>query len=256
MSTPQQHSSAGLGWVTLDDGVAYSRAWLTTNTPGLFAAWGRAQTEQQRQRLVAEIQQVAAAVESAGRRDPRQEYVTVRIQWAETTRYEAELYLDPNSREDEIWSEIANLPDAERRTLDITDEDNRIISVVDLDGDGIASVVERHISDGNTVDWGDLADSIDEQIAESPGWPALNAALTAAAASGYDVAAGLPQLAEQAPLSVHDPARELHYRFRSSGPTELRCTGGAGSDQSAQPPRRDQPPQCAAQAARVSTPGI
>ena len=255
MSTPpQQRSSAGLGWVTLDDGVVYSRAWLTTNTPGLFAAWGRAQTQQQRQRLVAEIQQVAAAMESVGK--PREEYVPVRIQWAETTRYEAELYLVPNSSEDEIWSEIANLPDEQRRTLDVTDEDNRIISVVDLDGDGIASVLERATGDGNTVDWGDLADSIDEQIAESPGWPALNAALTAAAASGYDVAAGLPQLAEQAPLPVHDPAGELHHRLLNTTAGPSSGDDGAGSDQSAQPPRREEPPRYASTPALTSVPGV
>ena len=45
MSTPQQRG-AGLGWVTLDDGVAYATAWLTATTLALFAAWERAQTQQ------------------------------------------------------------------------------------------------------------------------------------------------------------------------------------------------------------------
>lgn len=67
-----------------------------------MAAWVRAHTERQRQRLVAEIQQVAAAVESVGKRDPHEEYLTVQIQWAETTRYAAELCPDPNSSDDEI----------------------------------------------------------------------------------------------------------------------------------------------------------
>jgi hypothetical protein len=72
---------------------------LPTNLPGPFATWERARTKQRRQ-LVAEIQQVAAAVESANTRDPHQEYVTVRMQRAETTRYEAQLHLDPNGSED------------------------------------------------------------------------------------------------------------------------------------------------------------
>ena len=45
---------------------------------------------------------MAAAVESVGKRDPREEYLTVQIQWAETTRYAAELCPDPNSSDDEI----------------------------------------------------------------------------------------------------------------------------------------------------------
>jgi hypothetical protein len=231
MSTPPPRGS--LGWVTLEDGVAFSRAWLTSNTPGLFAAWERSQSQQQR--LAAQIQQAAAIAESAEPTDPRDEYGMVRIQWAETIRYEASLFLVQDSSADQIWSELATLPAAERRTLDITDDDNTIISIVDLDGDGVASVLERSIGAGTTVDWGDVADSIDEQIAESPSWAALNAALAAAAAAGYDVAAHLPQLAEQAPLPNHDPAAELHYRLISAGAAPVAGDTGQDSAQSAPP---------------------
>jgi hypothetical protein len=148
----------GLGWVTLAEGVDMSRAWLSADTPQLFTAGQQAQNAQRRLQLAQQIQQVAAATESdrgqdpgGNPDDPRNGYVNIRIQWAETTRYEADFYVSPYSTDEQLWTEIGMVPDALRRTLDVTDADNSIVSIVDLDGDGIASVLERAISAGNTV---------------------------------------------------------------------------------------------------------
>ena len=62
------------------------------------------------------------------------------------------------------------------------------------------------------VDWGDVADSINERIAESPSWPELNTALTLAQDTGLDVTAALTRLASD-PLPRHDPAAELRRRL-------------------------------------------
>lgn len=86
--------------------------------------------------------------------------------------------------------------------------------MVELGSDGIASVLELDLSDGNTLG---LADSVDQPIAERPGWARAQRATGPRRASGYDVAAGLPYLAEQAPRPTHDPAGELHYRLLTLG---------------------------------------
>lgn len=103
----------GLGWVTLAEGVDMSRTWLAAHTPHLFTAWQQTQNAQQRLQIAQQIQQVAAEAESdrgqgAGedRHDPSNEYVNLRIQWAETTRYEADFYLSPYSTDEQLWSEI------------------------------------------------------------------------------------------------------------------------------------------------------
>jgi hypothetical protein len=226
----------GLGWVTLAEGVDMSRAWLSAHTPQLFTAWQQAQNAQQRLQLAQQIQQVAAATESDRGQDPddpRNEYVNIRIQWAETTRYEADLYVSPYSTDEQLWTEIGRVPDALRRTLDVTDVDNTIVSVVDLDGDGVASVLERAISAANTVstpdDWADLADSVHERLAEGPDWPPLSAALDRAAAAGYDVAANLPRLAEQDALPERHRARELQYRLMAECDAALVSAGDASA---------------------------
>jgi hypothetical protein len=230
----------GLGWVTLAEGVDMSRAWLSAHTPQLFTAWQQAQNAQRRLQLAQQIQQVAAATESDRGQDPgenpddpRNEYVNIRIQWAETTRYEADFYVSPYSTDEQLWTEIGMVPDALRRTLDVTDADNSIVSIVDLDGDGIASVLERAVSAGNTVstpdDWADLAVSIDERLAEGPDWPALAAALDRAAAAGYDVAADLPRLAYQDALPERHPARELQYRLMADCDAALVSAGDASA---------------------------
>jgi len=230
----------GLGWVILAEGVDMSRAWLAAHTPQLFTAWQQTQKAQQRLQIAQQIQQVAAEAESDRGLDPREdpddpsnEYVNVRIQWAETTRYEADFYLSPYSTDEQLWSEIGMAPDALRRTLDVTDADNTLVSIVDLDGDGVASVLERSISAGNTVsspdDWAGLAHSIDSRLTEGSDWPALAAALDRAAASGYDVAANLPRLAAEAALPDRHPARELLYRLMADCDAALVSAGDASA---------------------------
>jgi hypothetical protein len=150
---------------------------------------------------------------------------------------------------------LANLPDGQRRTLDLVDSDNRIVSVVDLDGDGHIDAYEMSISAGNVItDWGDAADGIDEAIAESPSWPQLNAALTSGAAAGYDVETALALLATHAPLPAHDPAGELYYRLLNAGVAEVAGDSGAGAGQP--PPRRDEQPGYTSDAPRAAAPGI
>lgn len=201
------------------------------------------------------LQQMQAAAADRREDEREHEYVNVRVQWAETTRYEADLYIDPWSSEDVIWSELANLPDGQRRTLDLVESDNRIVSVVDLDGDGHIDAYEMSISAGNVItDWGDAADRVDESIAESPSWSQLNAALTSAAAAGYDVETGLALLATLAPLPAHDPAGELYHRLLSSGAAEVAGDSGAGARQPL--PRRDEQPGYGAEAPHISAPAI
>jgi hypothetical protein len=206
----------GLGWITLTDGVTMHSAWLTTRVPDLFTAWQQAQTAQQRMQTARMIQDAAADATA-----PPDQYDHVRIQWAETRRYEADIYLSPYATDAEIWAGITTLTDAQKRTLDLTDDDGNILSVIDLDldGDGRPSVLERAISAGNVVswiaprDWTDLAATIDERLTQSPDWPALSSALDRAAASGYDVENKLPQLAARDDLPERHPARDLQYRL-------------------------------------------
>ena len=243
MTSPRQHSSsAGLGWVDLEDGVTFSRAWLTTNTPGLFAAWEHAQTQEHRHRLAAQIQQAARLAESTDDRAPCPDYVGVIVQWAETTRYEAEFYLDPTTDADALWSEIADLPNGQRRTLGITNTDNRIISVVALDRDTALNFAEKSPASTSMIDFGDVADSIDERIAESAGWPALNRDLNTAARHGYDAAAMLAALAAKTPLPKYDAAAELRYRLIETAAMPSTVDNGHFIYQTGQPPRRNEGP--------------
>src|SRR6266496_1178828 len=210
----QPREDHGLGWITLTDGVTMHSAWLTTRVPDLFTAWQQAETAQQRMQTARMIQDAAADATA-----PPDQYDHVRVQWAETRRYEADVYLSPYATDAEIWAGISTLTDAQKRTLDITEDDGNILSVVDLDGDGRPSVLERALSAGNVVswiatrDWTDLAATIDERLTQGPDWPALSSALDRAAASGYDVETNLPRLAARDDLPERHPARDLQYRL-------------------------------------------
>ncbi len=106
------------------------------------------------------------------------------------------------------------------------------------------------------TDWGDVADGIDERIAESATWPALNAALmTAAACTGYDVAGNLPQVAAESPLPAHDPAGELYYRLLNSGAVDVGADNGTGAG-AQPPPRRDESPSHGADVPPISAPAV
>lgn len=249
-NTSEDH---GLGWVTLAEGVGMSRASLVAHTPQLYTAWQHTQSAQQRLRFAQRIQQAAAEAESDPEQNtaadpdgPGSEYVTVRIQWAETTRYEADVYLSPYCTEEQLWSEIGVVPDALRRTLDVTDADNTIVSIIDLDGDGVASAVEPSITSANIGaepgDWAELADSIDERLTQSPDWPALSAALDRADAGGYDVTADLPLLAAAEALPDRHPARDLQYRLMADCDAALVCAVDASAARIDNPTSQGPPP--------------
>lgn len=61
--------------------------------------------------------------------------------------------------------------------------------------------------------WRALADSIDPQLALSPGWGGLAATLDQAAREGFDVETELPRLATETPLPENASALELQYRL-------------------------------------------
>lgn len=61
--------------------------------------------------------------------------------------------------------------------------------------------------------WAELADHLVPDLTAGSDWLPLAAALTRAAATGYDVPARLPQLVYAAPLPSRHPARELHFRL-------------------------------------------
>lgn len=219
-------------------------------------------TAQQRGQQVAIQQQIlrAAAVREEAERSQHREVderdhepVPVRVQWEHTTRYEADLWVDPWLDDEELLARLDALPDRDRRVIEIVDGDNHLVSVVDLDGDGHIDAYE--MSAGLITDWGDVADSIDERIAESPTWPALNATLAAAAKNGYDADANLPQLAAESPLPTHDPAGELYYRLLNSGAVDVAGDSAAGAG-AQPPPRRDEAPAYGAEAPRVSAPAM
>jgi hypothetical protein len=216
------HGAHDLGWVSLADGVRMDPAWLSRHVPRLFTAWQHADTTLHRLQLAQLIQRAVADPDS--RID---DYRAVRVEWTETSRYEADLYISAYDTDAEIWAGIHALPDQLRRDLIVTDDDGDILSVIDLDGDGHPSVLERAISAGNVIapatDWTDPAASIDPRLTQGPDWPALAAALDRAAADGYDVAARLPGLAAHGELSERHPALDLHYRLLADCDAALRA---------------------------------
>jgi hypothetical protein len=69
--------------------------------------------------------------------------------------------------------------------------------------------------------WRGFAAQIDARLVRGPDWLPLAAALTRAAAAGYDVAVRLPSLAATPPLPARHPARELHWRLLDDCPDAL-----------------------------------
>ena len=76
--------------------------------------------------------------------------------------------------------------------------------------------------------WRKLVVLIDARLVRDPDWLALAAALTRAAAAGYDVAVRLPALAAVAPLPDRHPARELHWRLLDNCPDALPALSPTG----------------------------
>jgi hypothetical protein len=83
--------------------------------------------------------------------------------------------------------------------------------------------------------WEAVAERIDPRLLLGPDWRPLSAALSRAAAAGYDVPAGLPALAA-APLPDRHPARELHWRLLDDCPAALPVPDADGGP--ATPPPR------------------
>ena len=84
-------------------------------------------------------------------------------------------------------------------------------------------------------EWEAVAERIDPRLLLGPDWRPLSAALTRAAAAGYDVPARLPALAA-APLPDRHPARELHWRLLDDCPAALPVPDADGGP--ATPPPR------------------
>ncbi|NEK87922.1 hypothetical protein GCU60_19465 [Blastococcus saxobsidens] len=76
--------------------------------------------------------------------------------------------------------------------------------------------------------WRAFVVQIDDRLVDGPDWLPLAAALTRAAAAGYDVAARLPALAAAAPLPARHPARELHWRLLDDCPDALPALSPTG----------------------------
>ncbi|MBN9618494.1 MAG: relaxase domain-containing protein [Actinobacteria bacterium] len=87
--------------------------------------------------------------------------------------------------------------------------------------------------------WRALADSIDPQLALSPGWGGLAATLEQAARHGYDVDSELPRLATETPLPENAPALELQYRLLAE--VDIDVPAPATFTQPARAPRREPP---------------
>lgn len=75
--------------------------------------------------------------------------------------------------------------------------------------------------------WRAFVVQIDARLVRDPDWLPLAAALTRAAAAGYDVAVRLPALAA-APLPDRHPARELHWRLLDDCPDALPALNPTG----------------------------
>ncbi|WP_116451502.1 hypothetical protein [Blastococcus litoris] len=84
--------------------------------------------------------------------------------------------------------------------------------------------------------WESVAERIDPRLLLGPDWWPLSAALTRAAAAGYDVSARLPALGAAAPLPNRHPARELHWRLLDDCPAALPVPDADGGP--ATPPPR------------------
>jgi DNA primase catalytic core len=89
--------------------------------------------------------------------------------------------------------------------------------------------------------WRQLADSIDPQLALSPGWGGLAATLEQAAREGFDVDTELPRLATETPLPANAPALELQYRLLAEVDIEPAPRPGPAVEP-ARDPRRESPP--------------
>ena len=76
--------------------------------------------------------------------------------------------------------------------------------------------------------WRAFVVQVDDRLVRGPDWPPLAAALTRAAAVGYDVAVRLPTLAAAAPLPDRHPARELHWRLLDDCPDALPALSPTG----------------------------
>lgn len=76
--------------------------------------------------------------------------------------------------------------------------------------------------------WRAFVVRIDARLVRDPDWLPLAAALTRAAAAGYDVAVRLPALAAAAPLPGRHPARELHWRLLDDCPDALPALSPTG----------------------------
>ncbi|SEK61521.1 hypothetical protein SAMN04515665_103187 [Blastococcus sp. DSM 46786] len=76
--------------------------------------------------------------------------------------------------------------------------------------------------------WRAFVVQIDDRLVRDPAWLPLAAALTRAAAAGYDVAARLPALAAAAPVPDRHPARELHWRLLDDCPDALPALSHTG----------------------------
>jgi DNA primase catalytic core len=103
--------------------------------------------------------------------------------------------------------------------------------------------------------WRQLADSIDPQLALSPGWGGLAATIDQAAGEGYDVETRLPRLAAETPLPDNAPALELQYRLLAEVDIEPPHTAAAAAPEPTRGPRREPPPTATRQAGRDRPPG-
>jgi len=71
---------------------------------------------------------------------------------------------------------------------------------------------------GETDRWRPLIDRVAPGLADDPQWPLLAKTLTRADASGYDVAARLPELVARRPLPEVHAGRSLYYRLGDECP--------------------------------------
>ncbi len=89
----------------------------------------------------------------------------------------------------------------------------------------IAADLESETDDADDMaaasTWRAFVVQIDARLVRDLDWLPLAAALTRAAAAGYDVAVRLPALVAVAPLPDRHPARELHWRLLDDCPDAL-----------------------------------